>query len=76
MELSHWRFWVKDFPFYGRDGCNSYLTSRVSIVDHTELDNGQPVRSRRREYGCRRRWRSGITMSYVRDTDANEVQLV
>jgi hypothetical protein len=31
-------------------GCNGHLTSRVSGVDNTELDNGQPVRSRRREY--------------------------
>jgi hypothetical protein len=35
---------------------------------------GQPVRSRRREYGCGKRWWSGITASYGRDTDDDEVQ--
>jgi hypothetical protein len=55
-------------------GCNGHLTSRVSGVDNTELDNGQPVRSRRHEYGCGRRSRSGVTASYGRDTDADEVQ--
>jgi hypothetical protein len=32
--------------------CNGHLTIRVSGVDNTELDNGQPMRFRRREYGC------------------------
>jgi hypothetical protein len=48
--------------------------NRVSGVDNTELDNGQLVRSRRREYSCGRRWRSGVTASYGRDTDEDEVQ--
>jgi hypothetical protein len=55
-------------------GCNSHLTSQVSGVDNTELDNGQPVRSRHREYGCGRRWWSNVTASYDRDTDDDEVQ--
>jgi hypothetical protein len=55
-------------------GCNGHLTSRVSGVDNTKLDNGQPLRSRCREYSYRRRWRSGVTVSYGRDTDADEVQ--
>jgi hypothetical protein len=55
-------------------GYNGHLTSRVSGVDDTELDNGQPVRSRRREYGCGKRWRSGVTVSYGRDTDYDAVQ--
>jgi hypothetical protein len=42
-------------------------------LDNTELDNGKPVRSRRCEYGCGRRWRSGVTASYGRDTAADEV---
>jgi hypothetical protein len=33
-----------------------------------ELDNGQPVRSRRREHGCGRRWWSGVTTSYGPNT--------
>jgi hypothetical protein len=55
-------------------GCNGHLTSQVSGVDNTELDNGQPVRSRHHEYGCGRRWRSDITASYDWDTDDDEVQ--
>jgi hypothetical protein len=43
-------------------------------VDNMELDNGQPVRSRRRERGCGRRWRSGVTASYSRGTNEDEVQ--
>jgi hypothetical protein len=55
-------------------GCNSLLTIWVSGVDNTELDNGQPVRSRRREHGCRKRWRGGVMVWYGRDTDDDEVQ--
>jgi hypothetical protein len=76
MELSHQRFWVKGFPFMAAAGCNGHITSRVSGVDNMELDNGQPVRSRRREYSCGRRWLSGVTVSYGRDIDADEVQPV
>jgi hypothetical protein len=50
-------------------GCNSHLTSRVSGVGNTELDNGQPVRSQWREHGCGRRWRSGVLASYGPDTE-------
>jgi hypothetical protein len=35
---------------------------------------GQPVRSQRREYGCGKRLRSGVTVSYNRNTDDDEVQ--
>jgi hypothetical protein len=52
----------------------SFKPVRVSGVDNTELDNGQPVRSRRCENGCGRRWPSGITALYGRDTDEDEVQ--
>jgi hypothetical protein len=34
----------KGFPFITIAGCNGLLTIRVSGVDNTELDNGQPVR--------------------------------
>jgi hypothetical protein len=54
-------------------GYNGLLTIRVSGVDNTKLDNGQPVRSRRCKYGCGRRLRSGVAASYGRDTDADEV---
>jgi hypothetical protein len=47
-------------------GCNGHLTSRVAGVDNTELDNGQPMRSRRCEYGCGRRWRSGVILTQMR----------
>jgi hypothetical protein len=50
------------------------FTQPVSGVDNTELDNGQPVRSRCREYSCRRRLRSCVTVSYCRYTDADEGQ--
>jgi hypothetical protein len=50
------------------------LTIRVSGVDNTEIDIGQPVRFWRREYGCRNRWQSDVMASYDRDTDADEVQ--
>jgi hypothetical protein len=39
-----------------------------------ELDNGQSVRSQRREHDCGRRWLNGVTASYGRDTDEDEVQ--
>jgi hypothetical protein len=55
-------------------GCNGHLASRVSGVDNTELDNGKPVRSRRREYGCGNQWQSDVMASYDCDTDADEVQ--
>jgi hypothetical protein len=32
------------------------------------------VRSQRREHGCGKRWRGGVTASHGRDTDADEVQ--
>jgi hypothetical protein len=32
------------------------------------------MRSQRREHGCGKRWRSGVTVSYDRDTDDDEVQ--
>jgi hypothetical protein len=35
---------------------------------------GQPVRSQRREHGCGKRWRGGVTASYGCDTDDDEVQ--
>jgi hypothetical protein len=35
---------------------------------------GQLVRSQRREHGCGKRWRGGVTTSYGRDTDDDEVQ--
>jgi hypothetical protein len=41
---------------------------------NTELDNGQPMRSRWRERGCRRRWRSGVTASYGHGTKKDGVQ--
>jgi hypothetical protein len=43
-------------------------------VYNTELDNGPLVRSRRRERGCGRRWQSGVTASYGRDTEKDGVQ--
>jgi hypothetical protein len=42
----------KGFPFITVAGCNGHLTIRVSGVDNTGLDNGQPVRFWRREYDC------------------------
>jgi hypothetical protein len=41
---------------------------------NTELDNGQPVRSRWRERDCGRRWKSGVMASYGRDTEKDGVQ--
>jgi hypothetical protein len=35
---------------------------------------GQPVRSQRREHGCGKRWRSDVTASYGRNTDDGKVQ--
>jgi hypothetical protein len=64
----------KGFPFITAAGCNGLLTIWVSGVDNTELDNGQPVRSQRREYGCGNRWQSDVMASYGRDTDDGEVQ--
>jgi hypothetical protein len=65
----------KGLPFYCRSGLQRpSKPSRVSSVDNTELDNGQPVRSRRREHGCGRRWLSCVMASYGRDTDEDEVQ--
>jgi hypothetical protein len=46
----------------------------VSGVDNTVLDNGQPVRSRRREYGCGNRWQSDVMASYDLNTDDDKVQ--
>jgi hypothetical protein len=45
-------FWVKGFPFITAAGLQRSFDQPVSGVDNTELDNGQPVRSRRHEYGC------------------------
>jgi hypothetical protein len=59
----------KGFPFMAATDGNGHLTSRVSDVDNTELDNGQPMRPRRREHGCRRRWLSGVTASHGPDTE-------
>jgi hypothetical protein len=42
MELSHWRFWVKDFPFMATAGGNGQLTSQVFGVDNTELNKVSP----------------------------------
>jgi hypothetical protein len=67
------RFWARASLLWLLRGCNGHLTCWVSGVDNTELDNGQPVRSRRHEYGCGRRWRSDVIASYGRDTD-DEVQ--
>jgi hypothetical protein len=74
MRLSYRRFWVEGFPFMAAAGGNGHLANRVSGVDNTELDNGQPVRSRRSEHGCGTRWLGGVTMSYGRGTDEDEVQ--
>jgi hypothetical protein len=43
-------------------------------VDNTRLDNGQPVRYRRREHGCGNRWQSDVMASHGRDTDDDGVQ--
>jgi hypothetical protein len=59
-------------PFTVVVGLQRSITQPVSGVDNMELDNGQPVRSRRCEYGCGRRLRSGVTVSYGRDTDVDE----
>jgi hypothetical protein len=65
----------KGLPFYGRSGLQqSSKQAGVSGVDNTELDNGQPVRSRWRERVCRRRWQSGVTSLYSRGTEKDDVQ--
>jgi hypothetical protein len=74
MELLHRRFWVKGFPFMATAGPQRSFNQPGIWCRQQELVNGQPVRSRRREYGCRKRWWSGITVSHGRDTDADEVQ--
>jgi hypothetical protein len=52
MELSHRRFWVR-VPFYNCCGAVTVSwPSWVSGVGNTKLNNGQLMRSRRREYGC------------------------
>jgi hypothetical protein len=40
---------------------------------NTELDNGQPVRSRWRERDCGRRWQSSFTASYGHGTEKDGV---
>jgi hypothetical protein len=65
----------KGLPFYDRSGLQrSSKPVEVSGVDNTELDNGQLVGSRWRERDCGRRWQSGVTASYSRSTDKDEVQ--
>jgi hypothetical protein len=46
------RFWERASLLWPLRGCNGHITSRVSGVDNTELDNDQPVRFRHHEYGC------------------------
>jgi hypothetical protein len=41
----------------------------VSGGGNTGFDNGQPMRSRRRERDCGRRWQSGVMASYGRGTE-------
>jgi hypothetical protein len=61
-------------PFYDRSGLQrSSKLAGVSGVDNTELDNGQPVGSRRRERDCGRKRQSGVTASYSRGTDKDKV---
>jgi hypothetical protein len=43
---------VQGFPFMAAASLQRSFSQSVSGVDNTELDNGQPVRFRRREYGC------------------------
>jgi hypothetical protein len=66
--------WYRASPFMATAGLQRALTIRVFGVDNTELNKGQPVRSQRREHGCRKRWRGGVMSSYGRDTDDDEVQ--
>jgi hypothetical protein len=35
---------------------------------------GQPLKSKRCEHGCKKRWWGGVTVSYGRDTNDDEVQ--
>jgi hypothetical protein len=65
----------KGLPFYGRSGLQRASKSAgVSSVYNMELDNGPPVRSRRRKRDCGRRWQSSVTESYDRDTEKDGVQ--
>jgi hypothetical protein len=51
----------------------SFNQSGIWCRQH-RAQQGQPVMSQRREYGCGKRWRSGVTASYDRNTDVDEVQ--
>jgi hypothetical protein len=64
----------KGLPFYDRSRLQrSSKPAGVSGVDNRELDNGQPVGSRRRERDCGRKRQSGVTASYSRGTDKDKV---
>jgi hypothetical protein len=52
----------------------SSTTTRVSGGGNTGRDNGQPMRSWRRDRGCGKRWQSGVTASYGRGTEKDGVQ--
>jgi hypothetical protein len=65
----------KGLPFNDRSSLQwSSKPAGVSDVYNTELDNGPPVRSRRYERSCGRRWQSGVTASYGRGTARYDVQ--
>jgi hypothetical protein len=66
--------WYGTSLFMAAAGLQRSFNQPVSGVDNTELDNGQPVRSRRREHGCGKRWRSDVMASHGRNTDDDKVQ--
>jgi hypothetical protein len=68
------QFWVTGLPFMATAG-RQWSSNQPSIWCRQHgARQGQPVRSQRREHGCGKRWQSGVTASYGRDTDADEVQ--
>jgi hypothetical protein len=66
---------TEGFPFYGRSGAATVIQpTRLSGGGNTRLDNGQPVRSWRRDRGCGKRWQGDITASYGRGIEKDGVQ--
>jgi hypothetical protein len=64
----------KGLPFYGRCGLQRSFNQPGIWCRQHEARQWSALRSWCREYSYRRRWRSGVTVSYGRDTDADEVQ--
>jgi hypothetical protein len=66
---------TEGFFFWSQRGCNGHpKPPGVSGGGNMGLDNGQPVRSQRRDRGHGKRWWSDVTASYGRGTEKDGVQ--